>query len=70
MGEEILDELDVVRGEVHQVARAPPHQIGGRQLVELAEGIDAHLRQQAERHVVRHPGFEPVDDARHRRQHP
>ena len=68
--EEILDELDIVRGEVHQVAGPPPHEIGRRQPVQLAEGVDPHLRQQPVGHVVRDPGFEPVHDAGQGRQHP
>ena len=68
VGEEILDQLDVVRGERHQIAGAPAHQIGRRQRVELAEGVDAHLGQQAEGHVVGQPGLEPVQDARQGRR--
>ena len=64
VGEEVLDQLDVVGGQRHQIAGAPAHQIGRRQRIELAEGVDAHLGQQAEGHVVRQPGFEPVQDAR------
>ena len=63
MGEEILDQLDVVGGQRHQIAGAAAREIGRRQRVELAEGIDAHLGQQAEGHVVGQPGFEPVQDA-------
>ncbi len=73
VGEEILDQLDVMGGERHQVAGAPPHQIGRRQLVQLAEHVDAHVRQQAERHVVRDPGFQPMQQAgqrRHDRERP
>ena len=55
MGEEILDQLDVVRGQRHQVAGAAARQVSRCQRVELAEGVDAHLGQQAEGHVVRHP---------------
>ena len=64
VGEEVLDQLDVVGGERHQIAGAAAHEIGRRQRVELAEGVDAHLGQQAEGHVVRHPGFQPVQHAR------
>ena len=67
MGEEILDQLDVVRGERHQIASAAAHQIGRCQRIELAEGVDAHLGQQAEGHVVRKPGFQPMQRARERR---
>ena len=67
VGEEVLDQLDVVGGQRHQIAGAAAHQIGRRQRVELAEDVDAHLGQQAEGHVVRQPGFQPVQHARQRR---
>ena len=69
VGEEILDQLDVMGGERHQIAGASPHQIGRRQLIELAEHVDPHVRQQAERHVVGDPGFQPVQQAGQRRHH-
>ena len=31
VGEEILDQLDVVGGDADEIAGAPPHEIGGRQ---------------------------------------
>ena len=68
MGEEILDELDVVRCQSHEIPGATAHQISRRQCIELAVDIDAHLRQQPERHIVSDPGFEPVQHTRERRQ--
>ena len=68
MGEEIFDRLDVLVGERDQVAGAPPHQIGRRQGVELAEQIDPHFRQQPIGDVVRQPGFEPVQEPGERRR--
>ena len=66
--EEIFDGLDVLVGECDQVAGAPPHQIGRRQSVELAEQIDPHLRQQPVGDVVRQPGFEPMKETGERRR--
>ena len=68
MGVEILDRLDILGRERHQIAGAAPQQIGRCQTVELGEQRDAHLRQQAIGHVVRQPGFEPVQRCRHRRR--
>ena len=67
VGEEVLDQLDVVGGDAHQVARAAPRQIGGRQRVELAEDVEAHVGEQPVGHVVGEPRFEPVQEARERR---
>ena len=62
MGEEVLDQLDVVSGQGHQVAGAPSDQVGRGQGVELAESVDAHLGQEAEGHVVGDPRLQPVQD--------
>jgi hypothetical protein len=43
VGEEVLDQLDVVRGHAHQVAGAAAREIGGRQRVELAEHREPHV---------------------------
>ena len=37
VGEEVLDQLDVLRGDAHQVSRTAPHQISGGERVELPE---------------------------------
>ena len=65
--EEILDGLDVLRRKRQQVAGAALEQISRRERFELDEEIDAHLGKQAIRHVVRQPGFEPVQQPRERR---
>ena len=67
MREEVFDELHVVGGGADQLARATPREIGGGERVELPEEIDPHVREQTERHVVREPGFEPVQDPGERR---
>ena len=43
VGKKVLDQLDILGGDAHQIAGAPPHQIGGRQSVQLAEEINPHL---------------------------
>ena len=71
MGVEILDRLDVLRGERHQVARTPIVQIGGGELLQLAVEGHPHLGQQLVGHVMRQPGFQPVQhtgDGRHQQQ--
>ncbi len=64
VGEEILDQLDIVGRQRHQIAGAPPREIGRRQRIELAEHVDAHLGQQPERHLMGDPGFQPVQRRR------
>ena len=68
MGVEILDGLDVLSCERHQVAGAALQQIGRCQTVEFGEQCDAHFGEQAIGHGVRQPGFEPVQRFRHRRR--
>ena len=46
VGEEVLDQLDVVGGRADQVARPAPREIGGRQRVELAEDVEPHVGEQ------------------------
>ena len=65
---EIFDRLHVLGGKPDEVARAAAQQVGRRQGIELGEKCDAHVRQQAVRHVVGEPGFEPMQHARERRQ--
>ena len=67
VGEEILDRLDVLRRQRHQVAGTPPQQVGRRQRVQLVEQRDPHLGQQLVGHGVRHPGFQPVQQPGQRR---
>ena len=67
VGEEVLDQLDVMSGHADQIARAPSREIGGGQRVELAEHVEAHVGEQAIGHVMGQPRLEPVQDARERR---
>ena len=62
VGEEVLDELDVVRRHAHQVARPPARQVRGRQRVERAEEPEPHVGQEPVRDVVGQPRLEPVEE--------
>ncbi len=55
MGEEVFDQLDVVRRDADEVSGAPPREVGWRQRVELPENVETHVGQQAIRHVVGEP---------------
>ena len=68
VGEEIFDALDILCRHADQIARAPAQQISRAQPVQFFEQRDAHLGQQAKRHIVRDPGFEPMQDAGEGRQ--
>ena len=63
MGEEVFDQLDIVGGDAYQVTRAAPREVGGSERIELTEEIEAHVGEEAERHVVGEPRLEPVQDA-------
>ena len=67
MREEKFHRLHILGRHGHQIAGAPAHKIGWGQFVEFLEQRNAHFRQQPERHVMRCPGFEPVQDPRQRR---
>ncbi len=67
VGEEVLDQLDVVGGHAEQIAGPPRGQVGRAQLHELAEEAHAHVGEQPVRHVVGEPGLEPVQHAGQRR---
>ena len=64
VGVEILDGLDVLRGERNQIARAAAQQIGGRQPLQHGEEVDPHLREQPVGHVVGERGFRASGRAR------
>ena len=66
MGEEKLDRLHVLRRHGNQIASATPNEVSRRKPIEFLEKRDTHFRQQPERHVMRGPGFEPMEDARRR----
>ena len=67
VSEEILDRFHILRREREQISRPPFQQIGRGERFELAVEIDAHLGEQAIRHLVGKPGFEPVQQACQRR---
>ena len=69
VGEEVLDQLDVVGGDADEVARPAPRQIGGGERVELPEHVQAHVGEQPVGHVVGEPRLDPVQEARERRHH-
>ncbi len=66
VGVEILHRLHVLGRQRHQVAGAAAQQVGGGEAVQLGEQGDPHLGQQAVGHVVREPGFQPVQRGRRR----
>ena len=67
MGEEVLDELDVVGRHADQVPRAPPRQVRGREGVERPEEPEAHVGEEPVGDVVGQPRLEPVEESGERR---
>ena len=67
VGIEGFDGLDVLRRHGREIAGAPAQEVGRGQAVDLVEEPDPHARQQAKRHVVGEPRFEPVQDTGERR---
>ena len=65
--EEILHKFHVVGRHRDHIAGPTAHHVGRRQTVELFEKCNPHLRQEPEGHVMRNPGFEPVEDTGYRR---
>ena len=55
MGEEILNQFNILSGNAHQVTCPPAYQIGRRELIQLTENVDPHLGQQSKSHVVSYP---------------
>jgi hypothetical protein len=51
--EEVLDQLDIVRRDAHEVAAAVLHEVRRGERVELAEERQAQVGEQAIGHVVR-----------------
>jgi hypothetical protein len=62
VGEEVLDELDVVRRHPHEVARPPARQVRGGQGVEHAEEPEPHVGEKPVRDVMSEPRLEPVQE--------
>ena len=67
--EEVLHQLDVLRGHADEIAAAAAHEIRGRQTLELPEQLPAHPVEEAIRGIVGEPGLRPVEKPRHRRHH-
>ena len=70
VGEEVLDQLDVVGGHADEVAGAATRQVGRGQAVQLAEDVETHVGQEPVGDVVGEPRLDPVQQPGQRRDDP
>ena len=69
VGEEVLDQLDVVGGHGDEIAAPASRQVRGSERVELPEEREPHVVEQPVGHVVGEPRLEPVEQPGQRRRH-